>query len=145
MAPVVHLKYGLAHCKVLHPLPEFVVEHGTAAVHILVVDPDGQYKVHELPHRHLFSPRHLGTCLQGIVHVLQVEFGPVVGNVGKRHIGIKELHGLQPAARKGLEDIEITFVGNQFTTCIEILGKLAVLVKILAGRQRHHEKHRCRK
>ena len=104
-----------------------------------------KHKMQELPYGNCLSPRHLNACLQGIIHVVEVVVTRIVGNVGQRHIGIEELHGLQSVTRQGPKDIEITFVGNQFTTCIEILGKLAVLVKILAGRQRHHEKHRCRK
>ena len=70
VAPVVDLKHSLAHCKILNPLSQLGIENSTAAVHVLIVHPDRQHKMHELPHRHLFSPRHLGTRLQGIVNVL---------------------------------------------------------------------------
>ena len=142
---MVDLEYCLAHCEVLHTLLEFLVELGTAAVEVLIVNPHRQYKMQEFPHRHLLSPWHFGTCPQCIINVLQVILGIVVGNVGQRHIGIEELHGLQSVTRQGLKNVEIAFVGNQLTTCLEILGYPTTLIKIFTSRHRHEREHRCNK
>ena len=134
MAPVVDLKHRVVHGHSPYPLSQFVEEDLAAVVKVLIVDTHGKHKMQELPYGNCLSPRHLNACLQGIIHVVEVVITRIVGNVGQRHVGIQELHGLTlfPGKRR-IKDLKIGFVVNSLTAFLEIARNPAAFIECFLG------------
>ena len=94
VAPVVHLEDGVLHGHVADTLLQFFIEHLSCLVECLVVHSCGQHEVSEQQLRHLLSPRHLASSLEGCAHVGSMEGSWIVGDVGDGHIGIEEAQRL---------------------------------------------------
>ena len=131
---MVDLKHRVVHGHSPYPLSQFVEEDLAAVVKVLIVDTYGKHKVQELPYGNCLSPRHLNACLQGIIHVVEVVVARIIGNVGQRHVGIQELHGLTLLlGERRIKDLEIIFVVHCLTTFFEIACNSAALVECLLG------------
>ena len=89
MAPVVHLQDGLRHGHTLHAGLELPVERHAGRIQVLVVHPDGQHKVAELPLRHL--PAHFLAGLERGPHLVQVVRHRIIHRIRQRHVRIQEL------------------------------------------------------
>ena len=92
VAPVVHLQDGLRHGHSLHAGLQFPEKHHPGRIQVLVVDPDGQYKVAELPFRYL--PTHLFTDPERSPYLIQIILRRIVHRIRKRHVRIQELQRL---------------------------------------------------
>ena len=99
VAPVVHFQDGLLHRHPLHAGLQLVIEDQPRGIEILVVGPQGQHEMAELPLGNV--PAHLLARLQGLAHVRQEEFRRIVGDIGQRHIGVQEFEGFLLFRRQG--------------------------------------------
>ena len=124
---MVHLEHSFAHREVAHTVLQLLIEHHATAVHVLIVHTHRQHKVKKLTLRHLRSPRHLTTGLEGIIHILQKKLCRIICHIGQRHVSIKKLHGTQTVARQSLiEDAEIAFVSERSTPSLKVGDNLIV-------------------
>ena len=128
MTPMVYFKYSIVHGKILNTLFKFIIEYGTACIHILVIYSYRQYKVEELPCRNTLSPGHFSACFQCIIHILQMIFGRIVCNIRQRHICIHELHCLETLPVQCVKNIEI-FSTDEITALLKSLGNTTVFIE----------------
>ena len=112
---MVHFQDGLLHRHPLHAGLQLVIEDQPRGIEILVVGPQGQHKVTELPLRRF--PGHFLTGLEGFTHIGQIELCRVVCDVCQGHIGIQELQGIlllgRDAPGKGHKRLQGAIVGFQ--------------------------------
>ena len=92
VAPVVHLQDGFLHRQSLHAGLEHPVEHHAGAVQVFVVHAKRQHEVAKLTLGHL--PAHFLAGFQAGTHVLQIEIGRIIRDIGQRHIGVEKLQRL---------------------------------------------------
>ncbi|OPZ82090.1 MAG: hypothetical protein BWY77_00339 [bacterium ADurb.Bin431] len=93
VTPVIDLEGGLAHGHAAHPLPEQARQHHPGGVEVLIVDAQGKDKVQKKVGRKGAAPGHLLANLQGGVHLAQVKFPVIVGEVAEGHPGVEPLKG----------------------------------------------------
>ena len=91
---MVDFQYGFFHVQTFDSFFQLPIEDPARRVECLVVDSDRQHEVAEQQLRHLTPPGHLTARAETCPHISQVEVLAVVGDVGQRHVGIEEHHGL---------------------------------------------------
>ena len=94
MAPVVQFKYGLGHAQALYAFFQFVVQNHARVVQVFIVHTYGKYEMPEQQFGNVSPPRHFVARLERGFHVIQVETGGVIGDIGHGHIGIQKLQSL---------------------------------------------------
>ncbi len=92
VAPVVHFQNGLLHGHALHPRLQLVVKDQPGGIQVLVVGPEGQHEMAELPLRNI--PTHFLSRLEGFPHIRQIECSRVIRHVRERHVRIEEFQRL---------------------------------------------------
>ena len=83
---------GLRHGHTLYAGLEFPVERHPGRIQVLVVHPDGQHEVAELPLRHL--PGHFLPRTEGGPHLVQIVLRRIIRHIRQRHVGIEKFQGL---------------------------------------------------
>ena len=121
VAPVVHFQDGLLHGQALHPRFQFVIKDQPGGIQVLVVGPEGQHEMTELPFRNI--PAHFLPRLEGFPHIRQIESGRIVRHIRERHVRIQEFEGFP-------------FFGRQ-----RLSGTLAALVH---GHERRRQRRHAR-
>ena len=131
---MVDLKHSITHREPHYSATQLVEEDFAAVVKVLVVDTYRQDKMKELPDRHALAPWHFGTRLECIIDIVQMKLGRIICYVGKRHIGIHELHGLTLFRFEGsIEDLEIVLIADDLAAFLEIGCYLAVFIERFLG------------
>ena len=128
---MVDLKYSITHREPHYPVLQFLEEDLTAVVEVLVVHAYRQYKMKKLPYRDTLSPRHVGTCLEGIVHIVKVKVGRIVSDIRQRHICIHELHCLALlGSERPVKDGKILLVPESLAAVLEITCYFTLFIEV---------------